>query len=131
MLSLFPRISLECLGNLRISLPVCLTGHCKIHSHFGAFSVEVVVEALHDLRILDNAVSESVLASEGKTCALNDFNELLSFCMALWALCRRIFALIDETANQTSEFLFHFFKNYPLIKIVLNCHTNICIYFQI
>ena len=33
VLGLFPSISLECLGNFRISLSVSLTAHCKVHSH--------------------------------------------------------------------------------------------------
>ena len=60
---IFKSVSLESLGDLGVSFPFSLAGHGEIHSDFGAFSVEVSPEALHDFLILDFAVTDMMLAS--------------------------------------------------------------------
>jgi hypothetical protein len=71
------------------------------------------VQALHDLGVLDDAVSEAVLTGPLQTFAL-DFHELIALSAALRALSGRILPLIDIAANETSEFLFH--NGYSLVS---------------
>jgi hypothetical protein len=66
----------------------------------------MIVQALHDLGVLDDTVSEVVFASPLETLGL-DFHEPIALGVALRALSRRILPLINIATNETSEFLLH------------------------
>lgn len=106
MLGLLEGIALESLCDLWIALALGLAAHGEIHSYFGAFPVEMVVQAFHDFSILNLSVTEMVFTGPAETLFLH-FHEFLGLCMALRALCRRVLSFIYVTANETSEFLFH------------------------
>ena len=95
---------------------VCLAAHCKVHSHFRAFSCEVISESLENLRVNVLCRSELVLICPCEfTVCLFEFLEVLCTDMAQWALFRSIFTFMYITANQTSEFLCHSF-----ISLIVN-----------
>ncbi len=64
MFSLFPSITLECLGDFRISLAVSLTRHCKVHAHLGAFTHEMGVEVLNHFGITTLCNTDFMLGNE-------------------------------------------------------------------
>lgn len=47
MFCFFPCISLESICNFRITFAICLTGHSKIHTNFGTFTVEMSVQVFN------------------------------------------------------------------------------------
>ena len=90
MLSLFESISLECLGDFRIAFPVSLAAHGKVHSDFGACTVEMVVKAFKDNRVDTLCDSEPVLVGPGfRAFGFDYFNELVCLGVAYMAFCRR------------------------------------------
>ena len=108
VLSLLEGVPLERLGDLRIALTLGLTAHREIHSDLRALSVEMILEALDNFLVLYTAVTDVVLAGPLWLAALIlDLNELACRSVALRALCWRVLAFVNITANQTSEFLFH------------------------
>ena len=123
VLSLFECVALEGGGNAGVSLAVCLTGHCQVHSNFRALAVEVVAQALHYLFIFNYTVLEVVLAGESGVLRFN-FYEFFFFGAALGAELRRVLSFIYIAANQTSEFLFHNF-GYFRVNNSVGCFTNI------
>ncbi len=66
MISLLKCIALEGLCYLGITLTVCLTGHCQIHTNFTTLTVEVIAQVLnhlltHSLRLaVTNLVNGSI-----------------------------------------------------------------------
>lgn len=48
VLCLFPSVTLESFGYLRITFAVSLTAHGQIHTHLGAFAHKVSVQAFQD-----------------------------------------------------------------------------------
>ena len=108
VLRLFESVPLERLGDLRIALTLGLTAHREIHSDLRALSVEMILETLDNFFVLYTAVTDVVLAGPLWLAALIlDLYELARRSVALRALCRRVLAFVNITANQTSEFLFH------------------------
>ena len=108
VLRLFESVPLEGLRDLRIALTLGLTAHREIHSDLRALSVEMILEALDNFLVLYTAVTDVVLAGPLWLAALIlDLYELARRSVALRALCRRVLAFVNITANQTSEFLFH------------------------
>lgn len=108
VLRLFESVPLEGLRDLRIALTLGLTAHREIHSDLRALSVEMILEALDNFLVLYTAVTDVVLAGPLRLAALIlDLYELARRSVALRALCRRVLAFVNITANQTSEFLFH------------------------
>ena len=69
----------------------------------------MIVQALHDLGVVDLAVSELVLAGPVETIFL-DFDKLVSLGAADGARLGRVLAFVDVTADEASEFLFHAIK---------------------
>src|SRR5699024_2675823 len=63
MLSLFKRITLICLGNLGITLPVGYSAHGKVHPYLHAFAVEIGAKPLNDLTVHALCRSDNMLAS--------------------------------------------------------------------
>ncbi len=126
MLSLFESVSLESLCDLRISLSVCLTAHCKVHSDLSALTVEVCSESFDDLRIYIFSDTDPVLVSPGKFfLAFYDFYEFLCAHVTDRALCRSGFTFVDITAYCTSPFLCHnddLFKSINVYKLL--CPEN-------
>ena len=108
MLSFLESVPFERLGDLRIALTLGLTAHSEIHSDLRALSVEMILETLDNFLVLYTAVTDVVLAGPLRLAALIlDLYELARRGVALRALCRRVLAFVNITANQTSEFLFH------------------------
>ena len=108
VLRLFESVPFERLRDLRIALTLGLTAHSEIHSDLRALSVEMILEALDNFLVLYTAVTDVVLAGPLRLAALIlDLYELARRSVALRALCRRVLAFVNITANQTSEFLFH------------------------
>ena len=108
VLSFLESVPLEGLRDLRIALTLGLTAHREIHSDLRALSVEMILETLDNFFVLYTAVTDVVLAGPLWLAALIlDLYELARRSVALRALCRRVLAFVNITANQTSEFLFH------------------------
>ena len=108
MLSFFERIALEGFGDLGIAFPFGLAAHRQVHAHFGAFAPEIVPEPFEDFGVFDLPVADVVLAGPLRGAFFfRDFNEFARGNMALGASFGRVFAFIDETADEASEFLFH------------------------
>ena len=51
VLGLFESVALEGLGNFRIAFALGLAAHRKVHAHFGAFGLEVMLQAGPYLRV--------------------------------------------------------------------------------
>ena len=108
VLSFLESVPFERLGDLRIALTLGLTAHSEIHSDLRALTVEMILETLDNFLVLYTAVTDVVLAGPLRLAALIlDLYELARRGVALRALCRRVLAFVNITANQTSEFLFH------------------------
>ena len=123
VLSLFECVALEGDGYSGVSLAVCLTGHCQVHSYFRALCVEIVMEGLHYLFIFYYTVLEVVLTGESDVLIFN-FYEFFFLGAALGAELRSFLSLIYVTADQTSEFLFHNF-GYFRVNNSVGSFTNI------
>ena len=123
VLSLLECVALESGGYSGVALAVCLTGHCQVHSNFRALSVEVVTEALHYLFIFYYTVLEVVLAGESGILRFY-FYEFFFLGAALGTELRSFLSLINVTADQTSEFLFHNF-GYFRVNNSVGSFTNI------
>ena len=123
VLCLLESVALEGIGNLRVSLALRLAAHCQVHSNLGAFSVEVVTQALHYFLVFYYSVLEVVLTGPAEA-VVHYFNEFFFLCAALGTELRRVLSFIYVTANETSEFLFHNF-GYLRVNIAIMCFTNI------
>ena len=100
VLSLLERVTLESLGDFRISVALRLTAHGKVHSDFGALAHEVVLETLHDLCVFNLACANLVLASPNLLSGGHFLNlELRTQSTALRALLGGGIAFMDVTAN--------------------------------
>ena len=100
VLCLLESVSLECLGNLRIAFPLCLTAHGKVHPDLAALAVEMIMQSLENLRVVNFPISEMVLASPLRFAFIFfDLYEFASRRMALRAFCWRVLAFIDVTAH--------------------------------
>ena len=106
VVGLLEGVAAEGVGHLRIALALGLAAHREVHAHLAAFAVEVVVQALHDLGVLNDTVAQVVLTGPLEALAL-DFDKLVPLRVALRTFGGRVLAFIDVSANQTSEFLFH------------------------
>ena len=58
-------IALVSLCDLGIALALSDTRHCKVHTDLGALAREVCAQTLHDFLVLDDAVTDVVLAGIG------------------------------------------------------------------
>ena len=117
MLCLFESISLESLCDFRIALTLCLTAHCQIHAYLGALSHEVGLQALMNLRVATFGNAYYMFAGPASLAFFLYLDEFVSLCMAYRALCRWILTLINVTAYETSEFLFHNISPFNLLYI--------------
>ena len=100
MLGLLESVTLESVRNLRIAFPLGLTAHGKVHTHLGAFAVEMVPETLKDLRIFDFTVADVVLTGPLWFSILVFYlHEFARGCLTLGATLRRVLSLIDKPAN--------------------------------
>lgn len=105
MLSLFPCIALESLGNFGIAFAVGLTAHGQIHTYLCALTVEVFLQALHNL--FGATLSHAQFVSSYKFQALFlEFLELRSGNSTLRALFRCAFAFMYIAAYGANKFLF-------------------------
>ena len=128
VVGLLEGVALEGVGDLRIALTLGLAAHREVHAHFGAFAGEMFLEAGPDLRVTAFGNAEDVLAGPlGLVAFLFHFNEFFGFGMAHRALCGRIFAFVDVSADEASEFFLHngvilsgleFFKGMKKLSIV-------------
>ena len=123
VIGLLEGVTLEGIGNLRVALALCLAAHCQVHSNLGAFSVEVVTQALHYFLVFYYSVFEVVLTGPAEA-VVHYFNEFFFLCAALGAELWRVLSFIYVTANETSEFLFHNF-GYLYVNNSVMCFTNI------
>ena len=123
VLSLLESVALEGIGNFRVSLALRLAAHRQVHSNLGAFSVEVVTQALHYFLVFYDSVFEVVLTGPVEA-VVHYFNEFFFLCAALGTELGRVLSFIYVTANETSEFLFHNF-GYLRVNIAIMCFTNI------
>lgn len=117
MLCLFESISLESLCDFRIALTLCLTAHCQIHADLGALSHEVSLQTLMNLMVATFGNAYYMFAGPASLAFFLYLDEFVSLCMAYRALCRWILTLINVTAYETSEFLFHNISPFNLLYI--------------
>ena len=110
VLSLFPSIALEGVSYFRITFAVSLTAHGQVHTNFGAFTHEVVVQVLDHLVVATFSYADDMFVSKGQRTAgslFNYLNELAGRSLTQGALLGSSIAFIDVAANCTSKFL-HF-----------------------
>ena len=105
--SLFEGVALEGFGDFGITFALSLARHRQIHSHFAAFAVEVVAEALHDFGVIDLAVTDGVLARPGLLAAVGFLaDEFFAGNSAKWAFRRSFIAGVRISARGANPF-FH------------------------
>ena len=109
MICLLESITFEGLGNLWITLTICLARHSQIHTHFGTFSSKVCLQSFPDLFRTTFCYANLVLCHIGVTLVLFDFLELAGWHATLRALNWRLLSLVNVTTYGTNKFLFHRF----------------------
>ena len=109
MLCLLKGIATESLTNFWITLTMCLTRHCKIHTNLCALAFEVSLQPCHYFLWASLCNTNLVLTYKCEFLILN-LIELTSWSLAQWACLRCLFSFVDVTANCTNEFLFHSFS---------------------
>ena len=92
-------------SHFRIPFPVSYTAHSQVHTHFGAFTGEVLTQAFQDSFIYAFGNAYNVFISVFFHAFLQ-FIEFVFRCTALRAFFRGFFPFIDITANSANEF-FH------------------------
>ena len=117
MLGLFESISLESLCDFRIALTLCLTAHCQIHADLSALAGEMSLQTLMNLRVTTFGNAYYMFAGPASLAFFLYLDEFVSLCMAYRALCRRMLTLINVTAYESSEFLFHNISPFNLLYI--------------
>ena len=109
MIGLLECITLECLGNLRITLAVGLTSHSQILAYLAALAVKVCTQVVnHFLRdTLGLAVANAVNGCIGGLALVLQFRELGGRSLTDWTLLGRILAFVDITTNGTDKLFLH------------------------
>ena len=108
MVRLLEGIATEGIGHFRVSFPLGLAAHGKVHAHFRTFAREMVPQTGEDFFVHSLGNADNMLASPlGLVAFFFDFHELVSLGMADRAFCGRVFPFINVTADQASESLFH------------------------
>ena len=105
--SLFPSITLESFGYFGIAFAVGLAAHGEVHTHFGAFAVEMSVEILYHFFVAAFGYADFVLSHERETAFFRKFFELGSRNATHRAFFGSVFAFVNVTTNGANEFLFH------------------------
>ena len=104
MLSLFESITLESLGDFRITLALSDAAHSQIHTDLGALAVEVLAQTFYYVSFDAFDVAYYVLASVFLF-AFFYFHEFRSACFAYGALSRSFVSHNCVTADCTYKFL--------------------------
>ena len=111
--SLFPSVTLVCLGDFGITLAVGLTAHGQIHADFGAFAHEVVVQVLDHFVIAALGYADHVFIGKYQRTIRGlffNFHKLAGRSLAEGALLGSGITFVNVTAYCTSEFLHFLFS---------------------